>query len=132
MKLTNLFEEVLRESVKLNIMKNMEPAEYYGSTFGQDVEPAGTYVLEKDFEHDINIPNWYTGVALLENPLYIEVNDDNLVQYKYELAKKYKAKGKQLTKKLMSLGYDSIITKNKNGSTGEIILFPNSKYMLNK
>ena len=30
----------------------------------------------------------------------------------------------------MKLGYDGIITKNDDGSFGEIILFPNAKFML--
>ena len=112
----------------LKIMKNMEKAQHYGSMFGQDVEPTGTYVLEKDFDRKLDKP-WVEGQANISNPLVIDVDDDTLISYKYELAKKYKAKGKRLTEKLMNAGYDAIITM-RNGSTGEIILFPNCKFML--
>lgn len=110
-------------------MKNMEPAQYYGSMFGQDVEPSGTYVIEKDTDRPVKEP-WVSGLAVIKNPLTIEVDDDTQISYKYELAKEYKAKGKQLTKKLMGLGYDAIITM-KDGETNEIILFPNCNFMLN-
>ncbi len=113
----------------LRIMKNMEPAPYYGSMFGQDVEPSGTYVIEKDSDRPVNKP-WVSGLAVIKNPLTIEVNDNTQISYKYELAKEYKAKGKQLTKKLMALGYDAIITM-KDGESNEIILFPNCDFMLN-
>ena len=112
----------------LRIMKNMEKAQYYGSMFGQDVEPTGTYVLEKDFDGEVNKP-WVEGQADIKNPLIIDVKDDTLISYKYELVKKYKAKGKRLTEKLMSLGYDAIITM-RDGESGEIILFPNCRFML--
>jgi hypothetical protein len=112
----------------LKIMKNMEKAPYYGSMFGQDVEPSGTYVVEKDFDRKLDKP-WVEGQADISNPLVIEVDDDTLISYKYELAKKYKAKGKRLTEKLMNAGYDAIITM-RNGSSGEIILFPNCRFML--
>ena len=107
----------------------MEPAPYLGSRFGQDVEPKGTYVLEKDFESPVSKP-WVEGYANIRNPLIITVNNDTLISYKYDLVKKYKAKGNRLTKKLMELGYDAIITKNQKGQTGEIILFPNCNFML--
>ena len=112
----------------LKIMKNMEKAQNYGSMFGQDVEPAGTYVLEKDFDRKLDKP-WVEGQADISNPLVIDVDDDTLISYKHELAKKYKAKGKRLTQKLMEAGYDAIITI-RNGSSGEIILFPNCRFML--
>ena len=113
----------------LRIMKNMESAQHYGSIFGQDVEPSGTYVIEKDADRTVKEP-WVSGLAVIKNPLIIEVDDDTQISYKYELAKEYKAKGKQLTKKLMGLGYDAIITM-RNGDSGEIILFPNCEFMLN-
>ena len=114
----------------INIIKNMESAPYMGSRFGQDVEVKGTYVLEKDFDSPVNTP-WVEGKAEIKKPLMINVNDETLISYKYELAKKYKAKGQKLTNKLMSLGYDALITVLPNKSTGEIILFPNCNFMLN-
>jgi hypothetical protein len=115
--------------MNIRIIKNMEPAPYLGSRFGQDVEPKGTYVLEKDFDFQVNKP-WVEGEANIKKPLIISVDDNSLISYKYDLVKKYKAKGNRLTEKLMSLGYDAIITKNQKGQTGEIILFPNCNFIL--
>lgn len=109
----------------------MEPAPYMGSRFGQDVEAKGTYVLEKDFDSPVNKP-WIEGRANIKNPLIIPINDDTIISYKYDLAKQYKAKGKRLTEKLMGKGYDAIVTIDQKGQTGEIILFPNCEFMLNK
>lgn len=113
----------------LKIIKNTIPAPNYGSMFGQDVEPHGTYVLEKDFEGPISSP-WVQGTAELNNPLIINITSDTQISYKYDLAKEYKAKGKSLTKKLMGKGYDGIITRYPNGESNEIVLFPNARFML--
>ena len=113
----------------MNIMKNMESAGHYGSMFGQDVEPSGTYVLERD----TNIPlmkGWVSGRAEIKNPLVVDVNSDTQIQYKYDLANKYKAKGKTLSKKIMNDGYDAIICKYPNGDSGEIVLLPNCNFAL--
>ena len=117
--------------MELHIIKNMEPAPYLGSRFGQDVEPKGTYVIEKP-PHFSASGSWVEGIAHINHPLIINVDDKTLISYKYELANKYKAKGQKLTNKLMAKGYDAIITKRDDNSTGEIILFPNCKFMLNK
>jgi len=55
--------------------------------------------------------------------------DENPIKYKRDLADKYGVTGKALTRKLMKLGYDAIITRRTDygGETGEIILFPNAK-----
>jgi hypothetical protein len=113
----------------INIIKNTESAKYFGSTYGQDVEPTGTYVIEKDNDSITKHP-WIEGKADIKNPLEIIVNEDTLISYKYDLAKKFKRKGKKLTEKLMTIGYDAIITKYENGDSGEIILFPNCNFML--
>jgi hypothetical protein len=116
----------LVENVVIDITKNMEPAPNMGSTFGQDVEPKGTYVTQGFIDYQ----NYVNGKAYLKNPLFINVTDTTLIEYKRELAKKYKAKGQALTNKLMKLGYDSIITVWEDGKYGEIVLFPNASFML--
>ena len=120
----------------MTIMKNMTPMGNHGSSYGQDVEPIGTYVLEKDFEGDIKNnrdENWVVGVANIKSPLIIELLGDDEITYKYDLAKKYNAKGGKLTKLLMDKGFDSIITKYKGKNyTGEIVLFPNCNFNLNE
>jgi hypothetical protein len=115
--------------MEINIIKNMQSAPYMGSRFGQDVEPKGTYVIQKHGTEPAKYP-WVDGKAVLENPLFIDVTVETLIKYKYELTKRFKAKGKQLTNKLMDRGYDAIVTRFEDGSTGEIILFPNAKFTL--
>jgi len=130
----NLIKNIIKESIKeylnenlvIDITKNTKAAPYMGGTFGQDVEPKGTYVSQGNNESD----GYVNGKANLKKPMFIDVNDNNLIEYKKELANKYKAKGKKLTDKLMNLGYDSIITVKENGEYGEIILFPNASFML--
>lgn len=116
----------LSETYNFDIMKNTEKAQNFGSTYGQDVEPKGTYVLKGK----TTLPGWLNGKASLNNPLFVNIDDNNTINYKRELSDKYKAKGTNLTNKLMKAGYDSLITVLQNGDYGEIVLFPNSKFML--
>lgn len=115
--------------MELNIIKNTEAGPNMGSRYGQDIEPKGTYVREKtNF-----IPSgWIEGKAFIEKPLIIDITDNTEISYKKDLAIQYKAKGKKLTEKLITMGYDSLITKYPDGSTGEIVLFPNSKFMMSE
>jgi hypothetical protein len=132
----DLIKKLLREnSVPLNemelpIMKNMESAQNYGSMFGQDVEPSGTYVSHDDRKEKTPIDNHKFGKVAFNNPLIIDINDDTMISYKTELSKQFKAKGKVLTKKLMAKGYDGLITRWANGTYSEIVIFPNARYML--
>jgi hypothetical protein len=120
--------EKLNESLSIDISKNITPAPNMGTTFGQDVEPKGTYVVKGN----VNQNNWINGKANLKNPLLINVDDNTLIQYKYDLAKKYKAKGKNLSNKLMQIGHDAIITVYPDGEYGEIVLLPNASFIFDK
>jgi hypothetical protein len=115
--------------MEIAIIKNMQSAPNMGSRYGQDVEPKGTYVIEKHGSTPEKYP-WVDGKADLKNPLFVDVTMDTLISYKYDLAKRFKAKGQKLTNLLMQKGYDAIVTRFEDGSTGEIILFPNAKFML--
>ena len=124
--ISETIDEFLNENLVLDITKNTEAAPYLGSSYGQDVEPKGTYVNKGK----IVKTGYINGKADLKNPLYIEIDDSNIIEYKRELANKYKAKGQALTNKLMKAGYDSIVTVKKNGEYGEIVLFPNASFMM--
>jgi hypothetical protein len=124
--ISTTIREYLNENLVIDITKNTEPAPYLGSRFGQDVEPKGTYVLQGKIDSE----GYVNGKANLINPLFVDVTDNTLIDYKRELASKYKAKGQKLTNKLMELGYDSIITVKENGEYGEIVLFPNASFMM--
>ena len=111
--------------LELEIIKNPKGAANLGKTYGQDVEHKGTYVIKSE---GFTPEGWLEGKAMLNNPLFIDVDSNNLVEWKYELAEKMKAKGSKLTNKLISKGYDAIVTKYSDGGYGEIILFSNAKF----
>lgn len=115
--------------LELEIIKNPKGAANLGKSYGQDVEPKGTYVIKSE---GFTPEGWLEGKAMLNHPLFISVDSNNLVKWKYELAEEMKAKGKRLTEKLMAKGYDALITRYSDGGYGEIILFPNAKFYLNQ
>ena len=126
MDISKILQDILSEQLVLDIKKNMDSAKNFGSRYGQDVEPKGTYVTVGH----TTMSGYKNGKAVLQNPLFIDVDDNNLIEYKRELSNKFKAKGLGLTKKLMTKGYDSLITRYSNGDFGEIVLFPNASFML--
>jgi hypothetical protein len=95
--------------------------------FGQDVEPAGYYAIKKVQNFFDSNPDYETVEVTYLKPLVIPVTPESLFDWKYELSKKYKAKGKALTAALRKDGYDIIITKYKEGDTGEIVVLDTSK-----
>jgi hypothetical protein len=111
-----------KTTIKYN--KNPEKAPNMGSRFGQDVEPAGNYVTQK--ESDFIPEGWQQGEVTLNNPLVIDVTDETIIEWKRDLSKaNQNKKGITLTKELQKQGYDGIITK-KGEYLGEIIIFPDA------
>lgn len=111
-----------RKPFRFQYVRNPEKAPNMGSTFGQDVEPAGIYVNQ--ISNDFVPPGWQTGIADLKSPLEIEVNQNNLVEWKRELSAAYDGKtGQELTEALINDGFDGIVTRYDNGDTGEVIIF---------
>lgn len=123
-------DKSMNEQIILPIMKNMVKAPNMGSKFGQDVEPSGTYVSHDDRKNKTPIDNYKLGKVTFNNPLIIDITDDTIITYKNKLSQQFKAKGKNLTNKLMEKGYDGLITRWPDGNYNELILFPNSKYYL--
>lgn len=111
------------KAITINYLKNPEKAPYVGSTYGQDVEPSGFYFIQQ--ETNVEPKGWKTGKITFKNPLVIDTKKD-LVKWKYDLSKEYKATKKNLTKKLLKKGYDGIITVHNN-ELGEMIYFGDSK-----
>lgn len=112
---------VTGKPVTLSFVKNPEKAPNMGNTFGQDVEPSGKYVAQNQ---GLVPEGWQQGTVTLKNPLVVDINEDTQVQWKRDLSQKYDGKtGKKLTDVLQREGYDGIITKHTDGTTGEIIVF---------
>ena len=111
--------------IVIKTLKNKEKAPYLGSRYGQDVEPAGNYVIQRETSYDTG---WQRGEVRFENPLVIDVTDDTLVEWKRDLSKLYSNKrNKVLTRALQRDGFDGIITR-KGNDLGEIIIFDNANY----
>ena len=101
--------------------RNTEKAPQMGSVFGQDVEPSGIYVTQ--VEQGFVPQGLESGEIQIQNPLVIDITSDTLIEYKRDLSKKYNnKKGRALTEALKADGYDAVVTKFKEGDTGEIIL----------
>ena len=108
----------------LTVIHNKEKAPKLGNEYGQEVEPAGYFCLQKG--SPVLLDNWEQKKIVLKNPIIVNVSKD-LIKWKYTISDKYKLKGKKLTKKLQNNGFDGIITLEKTGKfmgyTGEIIIF---------
>ena len=111
--------------LNLTYNKNNEKAPRKSTEFGQDVEPSGDYVTQS---FGFTPEGLTTGKVKIKNPLVIEITSETQISYKYELSKKYGGKkGKELTDAIKKEGYDAIITKYDDGSSGEIILIDNQR-----
>jgi len=99
------------------------PTPHFGSQFQQDIEPHGKYVL---LDYAVrNEPFLERGMVTLANPLVIELTGDaaniyGSTSWKARLHAWYRAKGRALSKKILTDGYDGIITV-RAGETSEIV-----------
>ena len=109
------------QPITINYNRNPERAPDMGEQFGQDVEAAGTYVTQK--EADFTPEGFETGTVQINNPLVIDVTADTQIEYKRKLSAENEGKtGVELTNALKAKGFDAIVTKNEDGTTGEIVL----------
>lgn len=113
--------------VTFPFFRHLEKAPYLGSRFQQDIEPAGMYMVFDSLPNDDKGSKFLQGKMHFDNPLVIPFNlepghgyDGN--SWKALLVKKYKKKGKTLSKILLNLGFDGIVTVDlKHKATSEIV-----------
>jgi len=100
---------------------NPEKSPYFHDMYGQDIEPAGKYILEQ--YKDMVPEGWERGDIHFKNPLIIDFGGlySDPSNWKQMLYAKYKLKGKKLSDKLKKEGHDGIITI-KDGETSEIVI----------
>ena len=114
--------------VSVSYIRNKEKAKYYGSRFGQDIEPHGKYISPIDNEnHPLakEQPEKYeTGIIHFKNPLVIKSDEnDPTVGWKKKLSLAYSGKKKHhLSRAIANDGYDGIITTNKYGPSETVSL----------
>jgi hypothetical protein len=112
--------------VTFRSLRNTEKSPYVGATFGQDIEPAGRYLLHVENPGTV-ARGWETGVVSLRSPLVIPLSGDLDAIYgpqgwKARLAKATGKKGCALSADLIRRGYDGIVTVDDSGYTREIVL----------
>lgn len=114
---------------EMSLLKNTEKSPKLGKRYGQDVEPSGFYAIKytSSAKHLLQNPSYKLYTVNITKPLIIDITDDTLIKWKYDLASEFKAKKQNLTNKLVSKGYDAIITKYPEGDTGEIIILDTKK-----
>lgn len=111
-------------SVTFRYVRNTESAANFGSRFGQDIEPAGRYLLHGDPGHAPR--GWESGTVTFRNPLVIPLSGDPEAIYgptgwKARLRDATGLSGRALSRHLVSLGYDGIVTVDADGYTREIV-----------
>lgn len=109
--------------VQFRYLRNTEPAPNFGPRFGQDIEPAGRYLLHNPNPGDL-APHWEKGQIAFKNPLVLQLSTGENVYgpngWKAHLQRTFKAKRKALSCKLLKAGYDGIVTCDEYG-TREIV-----------
>ena len=104
-------------------IRNTNKSPNFGPIYGQDIEPAGQYVL-----HDPKLgklpSNWKKRKVTFKAPLVLKLSTDNETYgpngWKARLAREFRAKRKTLSCKLRKAGFDGIITCD-DGVTNEIV-----------
>lgn len=107
------------KEVLLSYLRNTEKAPDMGSRFGQDIEPAGRYVIVDELGQDAP-PGWEKKAQILYNPLVLDWKD-----WKQRLSSFYNgATGKKLSAALMEDGFDSIVTIDGQNVSEIVLLKP--------
>lgn len=112
------------DPVTLKFARRKDSVGQYGrGGFGQDVEPAGRYMVSAEEGGNFDPKVWSTGTVTFKRPLRIDAGGgyDEDSNWKRRLSEHYGGKtGKALSDAVRADGFDAIITSDKYG-TGEIV-----------
>jgi hypothetical protein len=111
--------------VTFRFVRNTEKSPQLGSRYGQDIEPAGRYLLHNENPGDL-ARGWVTGIVSLRSPLVIPLTGDPNAIYgpqgwKARLQAATGKTKKALSADLIRRGYDGIVTVDGD-YTSEIVL----------
>jgi hypothetical protein len=117
--------------VTFEYIRNTEKSPRFGATFGQDIEPAGRYLLHKELSGDPP-RGWQSGTITLRSPLVIPLSGDPNAIYgptgwKARLRAATGKTGRALSTDLVRRGYDGIVTVDERGYTSEIVVLGGKK-----
>lgn len=110
--------------VTLSTLHREQKTPYLGRAFGQDVEPAGRYVVVGDPSEHTEQAGYEHRVEEVHNPLVVPFGggyeeDSN---WKRVLSRQYSAKGRSLSAALKRNGHDAIITYDEYGPSETVLL----------
>lgn len=103
--------------------KNLEKAPNMGALYGQDIEPAGDYLVVSSRPIEGG-ENWEVGSISFSNPLVLDAEGGTVAWKKALSVSMGGKKGKALSDAVRAQGYDSIITFDKYGLSETISLGP--------
>jgi len=90
--------------------RNTRPAPFLGSRFGQDIEPAGIYFIERD-PLFVPAPGWTTADVAFARPLVIEWAGYGQDGWKRRLSERFWGlTGAALSAAILEDGFDGIVT----------------------
>lgn len=90
--------------------------QHYGSTYGQNIEPAGEYMSMDTMQGKNKIDGYEYGTIQFKKPLVLEHIDTSDKGWKKTVSDMYNGlTGKKLTKALIKDGYDAIVTYDDYG-----------------
>lgn len=94
----------------------------YGTTYGQNLEPAGEYMSMDTMQGEYKIPGFEYGTIEFGNPLVIEHKDTTANGWKKDLSERYNGlTGRKLSEAIKKDGYDAIMTQDVEGNFIEIV-----------
>lgn len=89
--------------------------QYYGETFGQNLEPKGEYMSMDTLQGKNKIEGYEYGTIKFENPLIVDFKNTGSTGWKKDLSDKYNGlTGQKLSNAIKKDGYDAIITKDND------------------
>lgn len=109
--------------VQFPYVRNPAKAPNCGCRYGQDIEPAGRYMLTynrcMDRDH-LRATGWESGTIAFRNPLVIEWTGYGPDGWKARLSKAFgNRKGLALSRALLRAGHDGIVTVGTSEESGQ-------------
>lgn len=107
-------------------IRNREKSPHMGATYGQDIEPAGRYMLHRGPVVARAPVGWEVGEVKFKTPLVLHLTLDKDRIYgptgwKARLRDHYRLTGEALSRELAGAGFDGIVTVDNHGETREIV-----------